>query len=56
LHRRAKLVALPRRDAPHSAIQSAQQGWAAALGERIGLTELDSANELLGRILAAVPD
>jgi DNA-binding MarR family transcriptional regulator len=57
LHRRAKLVALtPAGRAALSEIQSAQQGWADALGERIGLTELDSANELLGRILAAVPD
>lgn len=54
-HRRAKLVTLtPTGRRALTRIQKAQRAWADELGERIGATDLDSAREILTRLLAAL--
>ena len=56
-HRRAKLVRLtPAGANALTQIQTAQQAWANELGERIGTTDLDAANETLERLLAALAE
>ena len=51
-HRRAKLVRLtPTGDRALAQIQAAQQAWANELGARIGVADLESANDVLGRVL-----
>jgi DNA-binding MarR family transcriptional regulator len=54
-HRRAKLVRLtPEGRAVLTQIQAGQRAWANTMGARIGAADLRTANELLGRILAAL--
>jgi DNA-binding MarR family transcriptional regulator len=54
-HRRAKLARLtPAGRAALARIQAAQQAWADDLGKRIGTTDLDTANDVLGRLLAEI--
>ena len=56
-HRRAKLVRLtPAGENALAQIQTAQRAWADELGERIGAADLDSTNEALTRLLAALAD
>src|SRR5581483_10148135 len=54
-HRRAKLVRLTRAGQDALArIQTAQRAWANELGEPIGGADLDSATEILARLLSAL--
>jgi DNA-binding MarR family transcriptional regulator len=56
-HRRAKLVRLTPAGATALAqIQTAQQRWADELGQQIGATSLDAANDVLTRILATLTE
>jgi DNA-binding MarR family transcriptional regulator len=56
-HRRAKLVQLtPAGASALGQIQSAQHAWANDLGDRIGKTDLDAANDTLARLLAALAE
>lgn len=56
-HRRAKLVRpTPRGRSALRRIQAAQREWANALGERIGVAELQSANRTLARVLQTLAD
>jgi DNA-binding MarR family transcriptional regulator len=51
-HRRANLVELtPSGRAALRRIQAAQRSWADELGERVGTRELQTANQILGRVL-----
>lgn len=54
-HRRAKLVRLTPAGAEALAqIQTAQRAWANELGTLVGVDELESATEILSRVLAAL--
>lgn len=54
-HRRAKLLRLTRKGARVLVqIQIAQNRWANELGTQIGVADLNAANDVLARILAAV--
>jgi DNA-binding MarR family transcriptional regulator len=56
-HRRAKLVRLTSRGRSTLAtIQQAQRDWANKLGGRIGAADLDTANEILSVLLAALDE
>jgi DNA-binding MarR family transcriptional regulator len=56
-HRRAKLVQLTSAGAGVLAqIQAAQRAWADEVGARVGAADLDSANDVLARVLAALAD
>jgi DNA-binding MarR family transcriptional regulator len=56
-HRRAKLVQLtPAGAAALAQLQAAQQTWANELGERLGTSDLDAANDLLTRFLSALAE
>jgi len=56
-HRRSKLAALtPAGREALARIQAAQRAWANDLGTRIGTPDLETANEILGRLLAALSD
>ena len=51
-HRRAKLLRLtPHGHSVLRELQAAQSEWANALGQQVGATELQTANQLLARIL-----
>jgi DNA-binding MarR family transcriptional regulator len=52
-HRRAKLVQLtPRGATALEQIQAAQRAWASELGEQIGKADLESASDVLDRVLS----
>jgi DNA-binding MarR family transcriptional regulator len=54
-HRRAKLVTLtPSGRAALAEIQAAQRGWADTVGATIGAADLETANEILSRVLELV--
>jgi DNA-binding MarR family transcriptional regulator len=56
-HRRAKLAELtPAGRAALAQIQAAQRTWANDLGERVGSTDLDTAHEILTRLLSALAE
>jgi DNA-binding MarR family transcriptional regulator len=56
-HRRAKLLVLtPKGRSALRTIQSAQQGWANALGAAIGEADLRQATAILSRVLRAVAE
>ena len=56
-HRRAKLVRLTRRGAQSlRQIQEAQRAWANELGKRIGAADLETANDVLGRLLVVLAE
>jgi DNA-binding MarR family transcriptional regulator len=54
-HRRAKLVRLTPAGAEALAqIQSAQRAWANEIGKRVAVDDLETATEILSRVLAAL--
>lgn len=54
-HRRARLVRLTPAGARVLAeIQAAQRAWADELGGRVGAADLETASEILGRVLSAL--
>jgi DNA-binding MarR family transcriptional regulator len=54
-HRRAKLVTLtPSGRAALAEIQAAQRRWADTVGAKIGTADLETANEILSRVLEHV--
>jgi DNA-binding MarR family transcriptional regulator len=54
--RRAKLVRLtPKGAKALTRIQAAQQAWANQLGEQIGAADLDTATDILDRLLSLLP-
>jgi DNA-binding MarR family transcriptional regulator len=56
-HRRAKLARLtPAGRRALARIQRAQLEWANAVGEQIGANDLDTANDILGRLLSALAE
>jgi len=54
-HRRASLVVLtPEGRTALGRIQNAQRAWAKAVGDEVGARDLETANALLARVMAAV--
>jgi DNA-binding MarR family transcriptional regulator len=54
-HRRASLVRpTPEGRAALRKIQKAQRAWARAVGDAVGVRDLESANRILARVMAAV--
>jgi DNA-binding MarR family transcriptional regulator len=55
--RRSKLATLtPAGLKALARIQAAQREWANAVGGRVGATDLEAANDILGRVLSALAD
>ena len=56
-HRRAQLVRLtPNGDSALRRIRAAQRDWANAVGDRIATADLQAANRILARVIAALTD